>query len=174
MKTSKQDRCVVTLIDNLMLAKKISKLGWAYGYLSKPANQGVTYLLFNVDVSRRRRKNNIALDFDNIDLVQGLMNLIESGLKESVILGELENAPSFDDYLAMERRFRANGCKLRGEMDFDRMTVGYRISINEQSLLFNRWEAVEELESYLYIGGLRKASVGITIGEVNAPKEFKK
>lgn len=174
MKTSKQDRLVVTLTDYLTLAKKISKLGWAFGYLTNPASQGVTYLLFNIDVSRRRRKNNIALDFDDIALVRALMNLIESGLNETVVLGELENAPSFDDYLAMERRLRANGCKLRGEMDFDRMTVGYRISINEQSLLFNRWEDVERLERLLYIGHSTNASASIKIAEVNASKEGEK
>lgn len=174
MKTSKQDPRMVTLTDHLMLAKKISKLGWAFGYLTKPANQGITYLLFNIDVSRRRRKNNIELDFDDIDLVRGLMNLIESGLKETVVLGELDNAPSFDAYLEMVSRLGAHGCRLRGEMDFDRMTIGYRISINEQALLFNRWEAVERLESFLYIGDSTNASASIKIAEVNAAKEGEK
>lgn len=174
MKTSKQDRRMVMLTDYLMLAEKASKLGWAFGCINQDSNRGVSYLLFNIDVSRRRRKNNISLEFHTIDLTWGFMSLIESGLKEKIVLGELDHAPSFDVYREMVRRLGVHGCRLSGEMDFDRMTIGYRIWINEDKLLFNQWEDVIELVKYLDSGDPTKASVSIKTAQINTMKEVER
>lgn len=171
METSKQDRRLVMLPDILILKKKIADLGWDFCCFTQDANRGFIYRLFKCDTSRRRLKIDIELEFTNIDLAWGLMVLIESGLKETVILGELDYAPSFDAYVEMVRRLGVHGCRLRGEMDFDRMSIGYRISINKQNLLFNQWEAVNELLNYLDKGNSTKASMSIKTDQLTTMKE---
>lgn len=174
METSKHDHRLVMLTDILILKKKLNKLGWGFCCIAQDANRGAIYRLVKFDTSRRRLKIDIELEFTNIDLAWGLVVLIESGLKETVILGELDYSPSLDAYFEMVRRLDVHGCRLSGEIDIDRMSIGYRISINKQNLLFNQWEAVNELVNYLDKGNSTKASVSKKTDQLTTMKEAKR
>lgn len=151
----------VTLTDVLMLEEKLRTLGWSFNYCYGAKNEGITYVLFNHDTSPRRRRNDICLVFRNIELAKALAVLIESGRKETVISGELNNAPFHDTYVEMVMRLSEHGCRLRGEMNFDRMAIAYNIKINDQMLMFNEWEAVEEFAQLLDRGAPNKARVRV-------------
>lgn len=162
-----------TLAEYLKLQEKLRSLGWHLGYHLKGEKKAAHYGLVKFNASTRRSECIIDLRFDKFDLACGMAELLEAGIKENVILGAQDKSPTLDTYITIRNRLDRHGCRLRGEMDFDRMTLGYVITIRKHVLRFNAWEAVVEFADYLDRGAPHKALIPPTGANQDAKEGFK-
>lgn len=163
---------LVTLNEVLMLHEKVYKLGWNLDYQFVGEHDSIRYCLYKLKTSARRYKREVELNFDKIDLVCGFAALLESGIKEKVIFGAVEESPTIETYVAVRNRLGYQGCILRAAMDFDRMAIGYRVYIEGNVLLLNQWEAVVEFANYLDRGAPHKALVAPTASNQGAKERI--
>lgn len=157
-----------TLAKYLKLQEKLRSLGWHLAYHLKGEKNAAHYGLVKFNGSPRRSECIIDLSFDKFDLACGMAALLDAGIKEKVILGAQDEAPTLDTYVTIRNRLDRHRCWLRGKMDFDRMTIGYVITIKKQVLLFNEWEAVVEFANYLDRGAPHKALIPPTAANQDA------